>query len=79
MGISAIFAALKDFWGDVCNQEISDVENDSGGIEHNIQLGVPQREVVKESSPMILARPKSASFTVRSLSIRRIFSGLISL
>lgn len=50
------------------------------GVEvGDLQLGVPQREVVKESSPMIFARPKSASFTVRSLSSKRIFSGLISL
>lgn len=51
-----------------------------GGVEAgDLQLGVPQREVVKESSPMIFARPKSASFIVRSLSSKRIFSGLISL
>ena len=34
--------------------------------------------VVKDSSPMILARPKSASLTERFLSARRMFSGLMS-
>lgn len=35
--------------------------------------------VVKDSSPMILARPKSASFTDSSLSASKMFSGLMSL
>ena len=34
--------------------------------------------VVKDSSPMILARPKSAIFIDSSLSISRMFSGLMS-
>ena len=34
--------------------------------------------VVKDSSPIIFARPKSASLTDKFLSARRIFSGLIS-
>ena len=34
--------------------------------------------VVKDSSPMILASPKSASLTSRFLSMRRMFSGLMS-
>lgn len=44
----------------------------------NLQLGVPQRVVVKDSSPIILARPKSAIFTDNCLSSSKIFSGLIS-
>ena len=45
----------------------------------NLQLGVPHSVVVNDSSPMILARPKSASLIERFLSASRIFSGLISL
>jgi len=44
-----------------------------------LQLGVPHSVDVKDSSPMILARPKSATLTERFLSASRIFSGLISL
>jgi hypothetical protein len=40
--------------------------------------GVSYKVVVKESSPMIFARPKSANFTVKFLSTRRMFSGLMS-
>lgn len=40
---------------------------------------MPHSVVVKDSSPMILARPKSASLIERSLSARRMFSGLMSL
>ena len=36
------------------------------------------RVVVKDSSPIILANPKSAILTVNSLSTSSIFSGLIS-
>ena len=46
--------------------------------EENLQDGVPHKVVVKDSSPMIFARPKSASLTERSLSARRMFSGLMS-
>jgi hypothetical protein len=58
----------------------------SAGYEPLLQLawtydlhdGVPQRVVVNDSSPMIFARPKSANFTCKFLSVRSIFSGLIS-
>ncbi len=40
--------------------------------------GATHRVVVKDSSPMILARPKSASFTDNALSASSIFSGLMS-
>lgn len=44
----------------------------------DIHDGVPHRVVVKDSSPITFARPKSASFTERSLSARSMFSGLMS-
>lgn len=44
----------------------------------DLQDGVPHKVVVKDSSPIILARPKSASLTDKFLSVSKIFSGLIS-
>ena len=57
---------------------ISKLTPRNGYINEHLQLGVPHKVVVKDSSPMILARPKSASFTERFLSASKMFYGLMS-
>lgn len=44
----------------------------------HLQLGVPHKVVVNDSSPMIFARPKSANLIDRFLSVSKMFSGLMS-
>ena len=69
--------------GDACSrgflaQHLTTLASDPSIKKTNLQLGVPQRVVVNDSSPMILARPKSASLIDRFLSVNRMFSGLMS-
>ena len=68
---------LEDFWSDV-GRGATAVTSVSHRNDDFLSIVKTYRVVVKDSSPMILARPKSASFTERFLSARRIFSGLMS-
>ena len=77
-GVAAVFAVFEELGGNVGGGSASGNSCETMLLCRFIDFHRTYNVVVKDSSPMILASPKSAIFTVNSLSTSRIFSGLIS-